>query len=156
MIVPCLGEGQGRGKKSVARERPKLPNSSLDESRQNVLRARRLRRESSISEQLVWEALRGGRTGFRFRRQHPVGKYILDFYCPEAMLCVEADGPHHIERQVQDAERDEFLLSIGVLTLRFFATDLFSETRTEADAWIRQITSVCEERTGRKHWEPRS
>ena len=56
-------------------------------------RARALRRQMSLSEIVLWQALRKGRlAGLRFRRQHPIGPYILDFYCASARLAIEGDG----------------------------------------------------------------
>src|SRR5436190_19652126 len=58
--------------------------------------ARRLRREQTKEEKQLWQALRAGRfAGFKFRRQHPIGEYTLDFYCPLARLSVELDGFGH-------------------------------------------------------------
>ena len=77
--------------------------------------ARRLRRQQTDDE--LWRALRGGRfAGFKFRRQHPVGVYYLDFYCPTAKLSVELDGFQHglpAQRQ-RDREREEFLAAEGI------------------------------------------
>ena len=56
-------------------------------------RARELRRTMSLPEIVLWQALRKGRlAGLRFRRQHPIGPYIFDFYCPSALLAIEVDG----------------------------------------------------------------
>ena len=75
----------------------------------------------SLPEVLLWQALRGGRVhGFKFRRQHPAGPYVLDFYCPEARLAVEVDGSIHEcdDRPERDRTRDERLAERGVRTLR--------------------------------------
>src|SRR3954469_10158826 len=59
-------------------------------------RARALRRAMTLPEVLLWQALRGGQVGgLRFRRQHPIGHYVLDFYCPALRLAVEVDGAAH-------------------------------------------------------------
>ena len=85
--------------------------------------ARRLRRDQTDEEKELWRALKAGRfAGFKFRRQHPKGKYFLDFYCPLARLSVELDGfqhglPQHLER---DAERANFLAAEGIAELRFW------------------------------------
>eukprot|EP01035_Chromulina_nebulosa_P054083 gene54083-74016_t len=60
-------------------------------------RARQLRWAMTEPERLLWALLRKEQTGLRFRRQHPLGSYVLDFYCPSARLCVEVDGPVHLE-----------------------------------------------------------
>ncbi len=85
--------------------------------------ARRLRREQTDEEKELWGALRAGRfAGFKFRRQHPLGKYILDFYCPSAKLSIELDGSHHgfPEQQQHDEERKKFLNTDGVEEIRFW------------------------------------
>jgi very-short-patch-repair endonuclease len=69
-------------------------------------RARELRRQMSLPEVVLWQALRNVRlAGLRFRRQHPIGPYILDFYCPAARLALEVDGFAHYS--IAEAYRDE-------------------------------------------------
>jgi hypothetical protein len=70
-------------------------------------RARSLRRNMSLPEVVLWQTLRRGQvSGLRFRRQHPVGPYILDFYCPSARLAIEVDGSaHDAAAQVRHDER---------------------------------------------------
>jgi len=73
------------------------------------------------SEIILWRVLRAKRfQGLRFRRQHPFGPYILDFYCDAAKLAVEVDGGvhDHEDRQIQDAIRDDWIARRGVRTLR--------------------------------------
>ena len=85
--------------------------------------ARRLRREQTDEEKELWHALRAGRfAGFKFRRQHLLGKYFLDFYCPAAKLSIELDGFQHglPEQRQHDEEREKFLASEGVEELRFW------------------------------------
>ncbi len=60
--------------------------------------ARKLRRDMSPPEVMVWVHLRARKDGTTFRRQHPVGPYVLDFYCPQARLAIEIDGEHHITK----------------------------------------------------------
>src|SRR5207248_11328863 len=85
--------------------------------------ARRLRREQTAEEKELWRALRAGRfAGFKFRRQHPAGKYSLDFYCPTARLSIELDGFQHGmpgQRQ-RDKARERFLAMEGIEELRFW------------------------------------
>ncbi|HEV7278196.1 MAG TPA: DUF559 domain-containing protein [Devosiaceae bacterium] len=87
-------------------------------------RAKFLRRHLTQPEQLLWSMLRGNRTGQHFRRQHPLGPYILDFYCAAARLCVELDGPVHEERVGQDTRREAWLAAQGIRTLRFPVEEL--------------------------------
>ncbi|WP_237478550.1 endonuclease domain-containing protein [Lichenibacterium dinghuense] len=84
--------------------------------------ARRLRREMTTAETMVWRALRDGRVaGAKFRRQVPVGPYVADFLCRDAKLVVELDGAPHDdpEQRVRDAERDAWLGHQGFRVLRF-------------------------------------
>jgi len=85
--------------------------------------ARLLRRHQTDEERQLWKALKAGRFGgFKFRRQHQVGDYYLDFYCPTAKLAVELDGFQHglPDQQQQDAARKAFLESRGIEELRFW------------------------------------
>jgi len=89
--------------------------------RPTVANARRLRKEMSPPEVMLWFAVRRGQLeGFKFRRQHPVGPYVLDFFCPAARLDVEIDSYAHCidDRPARDANRDRWLLSQGIRTLR--------------------------------------
>jgi very-short-patch-repair endonuclease len=95
-------------------------------------RARTFRREMTLPEVLLWQSLRGGRLeGLRFRRQHPIGAYILDFFCSEASLAVEIDGNSHdhAERALHDGVRDSWLGKQGIIVLRFAACDVLDETK---------------------------
>lgn len=84
----------------------------------------------SSPEVRLWNQLRNRQVGgLKFRRQHPVEPYVLDFYCPEARLAVEVDGSQHNEDdQVRrDVRRDAFLAAQGIRTLRIAAVDVFQE-----------------------------
>jgi very-short-patch-repair endonuclease len=86
--------------------------------------AKVLRRRLSLPEGLLWRALKAGKLdGLKFRKQHPVGPYVLDFYCHAARLCVEVDGGSHGfgRRPLEDERRDRWLLDHGVRTLRISA-----------------------------------
>lgn len=86
-------------------------------------RSRALRRSLTLPEGLLGQALRRDNAGFRFRRQHAMGVYILDFYCPAAKLAVEVDGAghDHPEQAAHDHRRDAWLETQGVRVLRFSA-----------------------------------
>ena len=92
--------------------------------KETITRARQLRASMSLPERLLWGALRRKRTGLRFRRQHPAGPYVLDFYCDAAKLCVEVDDLSHDFRAAHDAARDRWLERQGVRTLRVSAGDV--------------------------------
>ncbi|NLO07083.1 MAG: endonuclease domain-containing protein [candidate division WS1 bacterium] len=80
--------------------------------------AREQRREATRSEERLWQELRGKRLGVRFRRQHPIGKFVIDFFCNERRLAVEIDGPVHEKQQGYDRYRDEWLAEQGIRVLR--------------------------------------
>jgi very-short-patch-repair endonuclease len=87
---------------------------------------RELRREATDAEAALWHHLRGNRFGgFKFRRQHPCGRFVLDFFCVKAKLAVELDGGQHFEHatSVYDHRRTLYLVSRGITVLRF-PTDL--------------------------------
>lgn len=83
-------------------------------------RARALRHGQTDAEAVLWESLRAGRLeGWKWRRQVPVGPFIVDFLCLKAALAIELDGGVHAERAAYDARRSAFLRSLGLTVLRF-------------------------------------
>lgn len=83
-------------------------------------RARQLRRNQTPAEALLWERLRAGRLeGWKWRRQVPVGPFIVDFVCLEAALAVELDGGVHADQAAYDARRSDFLRARALTVLRF-------------------------------------
>lgn len=99
--------------------------------------ARRLRRELSLPEKLLWVRLRGA--DVRFRRQHPIGPYVIDFYCPTAKLVIEVDGFAHDvgDRPERDDVRNGWLKDEGIQVLRISAKDVLADPDTVADALLR-------------------
>jgi very-short-patch-repair endonuclease len=91
-----------------------------------VKRARVLRKAMSLPEVLLWKQLRLRPDKLKFRRQHPAGRYVLDFYCETARLCVEVDGSAHDfgNRPANDQCRDAWLGEHGIRTLRIAARDV--------------------------------
>jgi len=97
--------------------------------------ARRLRRQQTDAERLLWFRLRDRRlNGWKFRRQFPVDRYVVDFYCADAHLIVELDGGQHAVRTDADAARTKILEAMGYFVLRFWNTDV-----------IRNVDGVLEE-----------
>jgi very-short-patch-repair endonuclease len=88
--------------------------------------ARKLRRNFTDVEMRVWQKLRDKQLGVSFRRQHPAGSFILDFYAPSLRLAVELDGAQHasLTARVADAERTRWLAERGVTMLRFWNSDV--------------------------------
>nr|WP_178130358.1 endonuclease domain-containing protein [Reyranella sp. CPCC 100927] len=96
----------------------------------SITRAKRLRRDMTDAERHLWYALRR-RTlnGWRFRRQAPIGRYIVDFVCLGAKLVVELDGGQHAEdRHDYDERRTAWLISQGFSVMRFWNADVFQRT----------------------------
>src|SRR5690348_17863135 len=93
-----------------------------------ALNARKLRRNMTLPEVLLWRWLRQRPEGLKFRRQHPTGPYVLDFFCSDARLAVEIDGEAHNrgDRPVRDAARDQWLSRSGIATLRIAAHEVMS------------------------------
>ena len=87
--------------------------------------ARRLRREQTDAERALWFRLRDRRlNGLKFRRQAPIGSYIVDFCCEASRLVVELDGGQHATRSQQDEKRAADLTSRGYVVLRFWNDDV--------------------------------
>ncbi|MFT3880493.1 MAG: endonuclease domain-containing protein [Gemmatales bacterium] len=86
-----------------------------------ITRARELRKAMTDTERFVWAKLRSRRfAGYKFRRQKPIGSYIVDFVCAEYQLIIELDGGQHVERTAYDNHRTEQLERLGYRVLRFW------------------------------------
>lgn len=91
-----------------------------DTTEQIEANAIELRRKQTPTEAVLWERLRNRQIGGqKFRRQHPIGRYVLDFYCAEWKLAVELDGESHDTRQEYDRARTAWLEALGIEVLRF-------------------------------------
>jgi very-short-patch-repair endonuclease len=89
-------------------------------------RARQLRRDMTLPERMLWREVRGRGLGPRFRRQVPIGPYIVDFYCPRAKLVVEVDGDFHGDRLIEDRDRAVWLDAQGYRVARVQAVDVMT------------------------------
>lgn len=93
--------------------------------------ARELRKDQTSAEALLWDLLRDRKLlGFKFRPQHPFGKYIADFYCREAQLVIECDGSVHRGRDSwhHDQNRDTYLINQGLVVMRLKNEEILNET----------------------------
>jgi very-short-patch-repair endonuclease len=103
-------------------------------------RARALRNNSTLSEVLLWQQLKGRQMrGYDFHRQKPVNNYIVDFYCSELLLAIEIDGSSHDGRFDEDQKRQEIIERHGVSFLRFSDRSVKRELQSVLDAiavWI--------------------
>ena len=110
-------------------------------------RARELRADQNIPEATLWQRIRNGKLkGFKFRRQHPIGRYILDFYCAEAALVIELDGATHKGREGYDSVRQSWLESQGLMVVRCSNHEFLDGI----ESLLELTWKLCCERTGRR------
>ena len=96
-----------------------------------------------MTEEKMWRLLRNRRLAdFKFRRQYPIGPFILDFYCFEKKLAVEVDGAKHLEssRQTADAARSRYLADLGITVIRFLNGDVLSDREAVLQAIVDALT----------------
>lgn len=116
-------------------------------------RARKLRENQTDVEGKLWSRLRDRQlSGVKFRRQHPIGPFIVDFCCLERGLIVELDGGQHAKRNAADQQRTRFLEGVGYQVLRFWDNDVLSNL----DGVLEKISQALEDphprpRSGRGH-----
>jgi very-short-patch-repair endonuclease len=110
--------------------------------------ARQMRREPTFAEDRLWEKLRNRRLGdYKFRRQHPIDRFIVDFYCAAAHLVIEVDGEIHEYTQEEDALRQAFIESLGLRVLRFTN----GEVLTQMEAVLEVIGEVLADQDASPH-----
>jgi very-short-patch-repair endonuclease len=103
-------------------------------------KARLLRRSSTDAERKLWRILRNREAlGLKFRRQQPLGQYIVDFVCFERRLVIELDGGQHLEQAAYDAERDEWLESQGFRVMRFWDNQVLGEVEAVKEAIFQAV-----------------
>ncbi|MEP7103596.1 MAG: DUF559 domain-containing protein [Candidatus Dojkabacteria bacterium] len=99
------------------------------------------RKSMTQAEKKIWyEVLRDKKLGYRFVRQKPIGKYILDFYSSKLQLCIEIDGSTHIGKEIEDRVRDEFLRTLGITTLRFWNSEIKNDLENIKERIISYIS----------------
>jgi very-short-patch-repair endonuclease len=110
----------------------------------NVLKsARELRFKQTDAEKTLWFLLRDRRfCGFKFRRQHPIGGFILDFYCHEVRLAIELDGGGHAieEQTAYDAMRTKELEGAGIRVLRFWNNDVLKDLESVLESIYTELS----------------
>jgi very-short-patch-repair endonuclease len=99
--------------------------------------AKQQRRNMSPPEVKLWALLRRSPGGVAFRRQHPVGPYVADFYCPAAKLVIEIDGLIHDFTAEKDQSRDEYMRGLNLAILRIPASEVMADALSVADALVR-------------------
>jgi very-short-patch-repair endonuclease len=122
--------------------KPSMSNNMRDRSRE-------LRKNATDAENKLWSRLRDRQLcNFKFRRQHTIGSYIVDFYCHEAMLVVELDGGQHAEafQSDYDAERSLVLESKGIKVLRFWNNDVMRNIEGILEEILSALTPALSQR----------
>lgn len=105
--------------------------------KQQKLLRQQLRSNMPLPEKILWAKIRNQQLGIKFRRQHGIGRYIVDFYCAECGLVIELDGDSHykVGAQEYDKIRDEFMRCLGLRVLRFTNRQIVKDI----DAAMRKI-----------------
>jgi very-short-patch-repair endonuclease len=162
--LPGRGERiQVSGFGNSSRKKSLLPKSAT------TARARNLRKNAPECERILWRELRNRKfANYKFRRQHPVDPYTLDFYCPALKLAIELDGSGHSYRlrEQRDRVREEFLIKRGITVLRFWnhqvreelercRSDLVDAGRAQRGQSLTFVLSICERerRNSTQHFE---
>src|SRR5262245_41908134 len=115
----------------------------MNQSPKKIDLARTLRQNSVPAEALLWKVLRNrALAGFKFRRQHPVGRYVADFACVECKVILELDGETHLGIGDADRKRTEAMEKGGWLVLRFWNTQVYDELESVKEA----IYETCSRR----------
>jgi imidazole glycerol-phosphate synthase subunit HisF len=113
---------------------------------QTFRKASWLRSSQTESEKVLWPYLKAlGKTwGFRFKRQHPIGDYIADFYCHKHKLVIELDGFYHqsVGQQADDRRRDHELSLLGIFVLRFTDKEVIADPRVICEKVIEKLSSA--------------
>lgn len=100
-------------------------------------RRQELRKNQTLQEEILWARLKLNQLGYKFRRQHSIGGYVVDFYCPEKKLVIEVDGSQHLENQEYDNKRTEYFSILNIKVLRFWN----NEINTNINGVIEKIMS---------------
>ncbi len=137
VLLPSPAGGRGAGGEGGQDYIPTPPQALPEDLRTH---ARALRVNQTDAEQLLWRNLRDRRLlNAKFRRQHPIGRYILDFYCEDANLAIEVDGGQHVERQGYDQRRSTDLARGGIKVLRFWNNEVLAQTEEVMEVIYREL-----------------
>lgn len=106
-------------------------------------RARELRNNPTDAEQLLWRHLRFWQIrGYKFRRQQPLGRYIVDFVCLEKRVVIEVDGGQHTQQRAHDEERDAWLRHEGFVVLRFWNDEVLKNSAAVKEVIISTLSKT--------------
>ena len=102
-----------------------------------------LRKNMTPAEQRLWKHLRGKQLGgYRFRRQQPLGAYILDFICVESKLVIEIDGGQHATQIPYDEARTQYLQKLGFTVIRFWNNEVLQQTEAVLSAILHKLEEL--------------
>jgi very-short-patch-repair endonuclease len=109
-----------------------------------LARAREMRQPQTPAETTLWRVLKNQKTGYKFRRQHPIYRFIIDFYCARAKLLIEIDGDYHLQpdQMEYDTARTDYLQELGYKVIRFTNNDV----RYNLNAVVGEICRIVESR----------
>jgi very-short-patch-repair endonuclease len=102
----------------------------------SITRARELRKEATVPEKILWQNLRNHKlNGHKFRRQHPIDDYVVDFFCAEKKLIIEVDGEIHLGKDMieYDMDRTEILEELGFKVIRFKNSEILGNLQKVLD-----------------------
>ncbi|MDH3245857.1 MAG: endonuclease domain-containing protein [Saprospiraceae bacterium] len=107
-----------------------------------IAKARQLRRNMTRTEHLLWERLRKKQLGIRFRRQHPIGPFVVDFYAHQSKLVIEIDGDYHRKKQQKELDklRESQLIAAGLKVLRYTDDQVISNL----EGVVEEIRNNCQ------------
>jgi very-short-patch-repair endonuclease len=94
-----------------------------------------LRNKLTEEERILWSVLKNNKWGYKFRRQHSIGNFVADFFCPAKKLIIELDGGQHLNNHEYDQERTEYFKSLGNIVIRFWN----NEVRSNLNGVLMQI-----------------
>ena len=102
-----------------------------------------LRSNMPKPEEVLWQKIRRKQLGVKFRRQHGIGRYIVDFYCAELSLVIEIDGDSHFstEGKEKDTKRDAFIEALGIKVLRFTNEEVMKQTESVLERLFNLVQS---------------
>ena len=116
------------------------PNAGEGQDGGNIQKARELRKRLTDAEKKLWRHLRLRQIeGCKFRRQQPIGKYIVDFVCFEKKLIIELDGGHHVSQRSYDSNRTDWLEPQGYKVIRFWNNEVLGEIGVVLDVIVNEI-----------------
>ena len=105
--------------------------------------SRRLRKQMPPAENRLWQRLRNRQLGgYRFRRQQPIGQYILDFVCSEVKLVIEIDGGQHANQTAYDEARTQYLQNLGFSVMRFWNNEVLQQTDAVLTAILHKLEAL--------------